>query len=156
METVITAQELLEIHKIACIEWKRTIRLCYLPRINEDQTVHFSQDEINDMFNAATALQKPVLKKIFGKQVNPIEWDRIKTGSKVMIQCIGEYYSGLGHIDASRPVDVVFYRNQNFIDPSFLKFLKEDVLSCTFHQDSKYIVFKAHETTDYITEVIEY
>jgi len=91
MKTIITAQELLEIHKIACIKWKAIIRNDYLSRINLDQTVHFAQDEINEMFKAATTEQKPVLENIFGKQVKPIEWDRIKTGSQVMIERTGEH-----------------------------------------------------------------
>jgi hypothetical protein len=157
MKTVITAQELLEIHKIACIKWKAIIRNDYLSRINLDQTVHFSQEEINEMFNAATPEQKPVLEKIFGKQVKPIEWDRIKTGSQVMIESTGEHCCGTHNMDLTKPVDVVFYKTPHCIN-DVNKFSTKGVCAyyCTFHQNGKYALFAAHKNTDYITEVVQY
>lgn len=157
MKTIITAQELLEIHKIACENWKAKIRTVYFPLIRNDQTIHFTQPQIDTMFNAANSSQKPVLEKIFGKQVKPIEWDRIKTGSKVMIKYTGQQCNGFNDIDNSIPVDVVFYKAYYLIS-SNLQFKKavENRPYCTFHQNGKYVLFTADKNTDYITEVIEY
>ena len=157
MKTIITAQELLEIHKIACISWKEAIKIKYFPRINGVQTIVFSQDEVSEMFNAATPEQKPVLEKIFGKQVKPIEWDRIKTGSQVMLKYTGEHCSGFDNIDKSKPVDVIFYKTPHFIYNRG-KFCTRGhyTIYCTFHQDGKYILFSADKNTDYITEVVQY
>jgi plastocyanin len=157
MKTVITAQELLEIHKVACDAWKITIRHHYFPRIKDNQTVKFVQEEINAMFYAATAEQKPVLEKIFGKQIKPIEWDRIKTGSQVMLEYSGEHCCGFGEMDKSKPVDVVFYKTPHYIN-DVNKFGTKGAYSyyCTFHQNGKYILFTADKNTNYITEVIQY
>ena len=157
MKTVITAQELLEIHKIASLSWKETIRSLYLSRITLDQNIHFSKDEINEMFKESTFEQFLVLEKIFGKQVKPIEWDRIKTGSKVMIQYNGEHYYGFHKIDNLIPVDVVFFKAPHIINIKNEFELKAFHNSyCTFHQNGKYVLFAADENTDYIVEVIEY
>jgi hypothetical protein len=157
METVITAQELLEIHKIACSSWKEAIKIKYFPRINGVQTIHFAQDEINEMFKAATALQRPVLEKIFGKQVKPIDWDRIKTGSQVMLEYSGEHCCGFGGMDLTKPVDVVFYKTPHYIIDSG-RFITKGAYAhyCTFHQNGKYALFTSHENTDYITKVVQY
>ena len=157
MKTVITAQELLEIHRIACDAWKTTIRLHYFPRIKDNQTIVFSQDEVNKMFEAATPSQKPILEKIFGKQVKPIDWDRIKTGSQVMLEYAGEHCNGLNDIDISKPVDVIFYKTPYFIcDSGKFCIQGHHNIYCTFHQNGKYALFAAHENIDYITEVVQY
>jgi len=157
MKTIITAQELLEIHKIACCAWKATIKTYYFPRINLDQTVKFVQEEIDTMFKAATSEQKPVLEKIFGKQVKPIDWDRIKTGSQVMLEYSGEHCCGFGGIDLTKPVDVVFYKTPHYII-DYGRFITKGAYAhyCTFHQNGKYALFTAHENTDYITKVVQY
>jgi len=157
MKTIITAQELLEIHKIACGPWKAKIKTDYFPLIRNDQTIHFVQDEINKMFKAATPEQKPVLEKIFGasiKQIKPIEWDRIKTGSQVMLEYSG---CGFGDMDLTKPVDVVFYKTPHYIN-DLGRFITKGAYAhyCTFHQNGKYALFTAHENTDYITEVVQY
>jgi hypothetical protein len=157
MKTVITAQELLEIHRIACHVWQTMIKDEYFPRIDFDQKVTFTMREINEMFEAATPSQKPVLESIFGKQVKPIEWDKIKTGSQVMLEYAGEHCNGLNDIDISKPVDVIFYKTPHFITHNNNFGMKGyDSHYCTFHQGGKYVLFAAHENTDYITEVIEY
>jgi hypothetical protein len=157
MKTIITAQELLEIHKIACDGWKAKIKINYFPLITDDQRIHFSQDEVNDMFKAATAEQKPVLEKIFGKQVKPIEWDRIKTGSRVMIKETDEICNGISDIDLSKPVDVIFYKTSHYIyDCGKFCTLGHHILYCTFHQDGKYVLFSAEKNTDYIAKVVQY
>jgi hypothetical protein len=109
------------------------------------------------MFKAATESQLPVLKQIFGKRSEPIQWDKIKTGSKVMIQYDGEHCNGISSIDINEPVDVVFYKTPHYIgdEPTF----KADGCYssyCTFHQNGKFVLFSSDIHTNYITQVIEY
>lgn len=63
----ITANEVLELHSVACSDWKDII-ISYLPRLSSDQTITFTQEEVHDMFVAATKEQYPTLIKIFGKK----------------------------------------------------------------------------------------
>jgi hypothetical protein len=160
-KTTITAQELLEIHRIACHAWQTMIKDEYFPRIDFDQKVTFTMREINEMFEATTPSQKPILEKIFGKQVKPIEWDRIKTGSQVMLEYAGEHCInreyGLNDIDVSKPVDVIFYKTPHYIyDRGKFCIQGHHNLYCTFHQNGKYVLFSAETNTDYITKVVQY
>jgi hypothetical protein len=157
MKTVITAQELLEIHKIACDGWKAKIRTDYFPLIRNDQTIRFAQDEVNEMFKAATAEQKPVLEKIFGKQVKPIEFNRIKTGSQVMIKNTGKHCGGFESIDESKPVEVIFFKTPYLLN-QLGKFLSTGYHKyyTTFHQEGKFVFFNAESDINYITEVVQY
>lgn len=148
--------DVLEIHKIACNSLKDKISLKYLIRTDENQNIEFKQYEINDMFKSATPEQLPVLERIFGKKVKEIDWDKIKTGSKVMIQYTGQHCGGINEIDLKKPVDVVFYKTNHCIHFIDNKFYIQNRINITFHQNGKYVLFAADENTDYITEVIEY
>jgi len=57
----------LEIHSIACSNWKETIAR-YLSRVDQNQYITFTQGEVDAMFKAATASQLPKLERIFGTQ----------------------------------------------------------------------------------------
>jgi hypothetical protein len=59
--------DVLEIHKIACTTWKEAIAK-YLTRVDSDQNITFSQEEVDEMFKAATTSQLPKLEGIFGAQ----------------------------------------------------------------------------------------
>ena len=152
----IPTTDVLRIHSIACSHWKKTFAV-YLSRTDDEQMIQFTQDEVNQMFEAATTEQKPVLEEIFGKQSKPIDWDRIKTGSRVMIKHTGKHCNGLGNINLIKPVVVVFFKTPHFISSSHC-FNSEGPHShyCTFYQDGNYVLFNADREIDYITEVIEY
>lgn len=152
---IINANELLEIHNIACSSWKTKLT-SYLQRLDSNQMISFNQKEVDEMFKAATADQKPTLIKIFGEKQNPIEWDKIKTGSKVMLKETGKICNTTKNVDFTKEFDVVFY-NTPYLISSSNKFSKEGVCEkyCTFHQNSKFVLFDANKI-DYITKVIEY
>jgi hypothetical protein len=57
----------LEIHSIACSNWKETIAR-YLSRVDQNQYITFTQGEVDAMFKAATISQLPKLERIFGTQ----------------------------------------------------------------------------------------
>jgi hypothetical protein len=63
----VSITEVLEIHKIACTTWKETIAK-YLTRVDSDQNITFTQEEVDKMFKAATSTQLPKLEDIFGAQ----------------------------------------------------------------------------------------
>lgn len=155
--------DVLKIHSIACTAWKSKIASGYLPRVNSDQNITFTQEEVNKMFEAvANPKQLTVLEEVFGKQSKPINWCDIKTGSKVMISHTGEHCSGFNNIDNSLPVDVVFFNTLPRINGNGDFFTTESSIPkrkyCTFYQNGKYVLFTndGEDYKKYITSVVEY
>lgn len=64
----VTAVDVLRIHNIACSTWKERIAK-FLTRVDNNQNITFTQEEVEAMFEAATEAQLPVLENIFGTQV---------------------------------------------------------------------------------------
>lgn len=145
-----------KIHAVACDTWKKKI-IELANRNTFGNEVELTQKEVDEMFKAATSSQRPVLVNIFGEPKKPIDFDRIKTGSKVMITRTGNHCAGFDGIDASRPFNVIFYKTPYYISPSGV-FKPDGFYSsyCTFEQDGNFVLFSAHKVIDYITEVIEY
>jgi hypothetical protein len=153
---IVPATDVLKIRAIACNTWKKRFTE-YLNGMDEHNMVAFDDAEIDAMFNAATHPQRPVLVEIFGEPTKAIEWNRIKTGSKVMIKDTNQNCCGINRIDLSKPVDVVFYKTPHLItDDGIFKHGKYLTSYCIFYQDGKYVLFSADINVDYITEVIEY
>ena len=147
--------ELEQIHHVACGDWKTRIAELTL-RNPFGELVELTQTEVDEMFDAATSSQLPVLYKIFGER-EKIDFDRIKMGSKVMIQYTGQHCTGIDAIDLKEPVDVVFYKTPHLID-RYNKFSLNSSHSsyCTFHQNGKFILFSSDSNIDYITKVVKY
>lgn len=152
----VPAIDVLEIHKVACLEWKKIFK-DYLGRVDAEQNITFTETEVDNMFEAATKDQKKVLTKIFGKKKNPVDFDKLKTGSKVMIRYTGEHCTGISEIDLSKPVDIVFYKTKHCILASN-RFDNNGTYNSyiTFHQNGKFVLFASNTNTDYIVDVIEY
>lgn len=72
----ISINELLEIHKIACIEWKSKISN-YMSRLDKNQDITLTQEELDEMFRASNANQLPVLERIFEKKDDNVFLDNI-------------------------------------------------------------------------------
>lgn len=151
--------DVLKIHAIACAAWKNKIASDYLSRVNSDQNITFSQTEVDSMFKSATASQLPVLEEVFGKQSKPIDWDKIKTGSQVMIKYSGDHCGGINDIDTSKPVTVIFF-NVPYMIRDNGDFLPEGLHPkyCTFNQGGKFVFFTSENETyrKYITDVVQY
>jgi hypothetical protein len=146
-----------EIHDVACTTWKAKIENMTLRDAFSD-SIQVTQDEINEMFAAATTSQRPILESIFGKPKPQIDFDKINMGSKVMIQHTGMHCNGIESIDLEQPVDVVFYKTPHLIggNNQFQTSGHHDSY-CTFHQNGRFVLFSADKgDLDYITEVIEY
>lgn len=149
--------DVLEIHKIACSDWKITFAN-YLTRVDADQNIKFTQKEVDEMFKAATSTQKPVLERLFGSQVKPIEWDKIKTGSKVMLQSTGNIITmEESALDFSKPFDVIFWKTPHSINYE-KKFSLTGVYDnyCTFNQNGKFVKYNSNGNVNFVISVIEY
>jgi hypothetical protein len=153
-----SVEDMMKIHNIACSAWKTIILKEYIQKVNPyDGMIEVTEEQIEAMFDAATPAQVPVLEEVFGKQKKEIEWSRIKTGSKVMIQNTGQHCYGFNNIDRSKPVDVVFWKTPHYVrGGGTFKTDGHYPSYCTFHQNGNYVLFSSHEDTDYVTEVIEY
>lgn len=147
--------DVLKIHNVACHDWKLIISR-YLTRIDKNQEITFEESEIDAMFAAATTDQKVVLTEIFGEKKKEIDYDKLKTGSKVMIKNSGKRY-GVLNTDLNKPFDIVFYKTPHYInsDGKFNLIGYHDSY-ITFYQEGKFVVFSSDTKINYITEVIEY
>jgi hypothetical protein len=156
MKTLIPITDVIKIHGVACSTWKSKIAN-YLAKVDSNQNIQFTPSEVNEMFNAATSSQLPLLESIFGKRSQPIDWDKIRTGSRVMIQHTVEHCDGFYKIDLSEPVDVVFFKTKYFIDNNnTFKTEGAHTSYVTFHQNGKFVLFSSERGTNYIVEVVEY
>jgi hypothetical protein len=86
--------DVLKIHSVACSTWKERIAK-FLSRVDNNQEITFDQEEIDEMFKAATTKQKPLLENIFGKQVKELTLKDIANGGPLFIEdSILESYGG--------------------------------------------------------------
>ena len=155
MKLTVHISQVLKIHEMACPAWKQTLS-GYLHRIDSNQNITFDESEVRAMFDAATKDQKPVLESIFGPLTKSIEWDKIKTGSKVMIKYTNQN-CGETNLDYSQPVDVIFYKTPYGIGGGGAFFLSACRSSyITFNQNGNFILYASDANTDCIVEVIEY
>jgi len=79
----ITAEQLLTIYYIACNSWKAKLKIYFL-RIDLDNKINLSSNEVEQMFEAATTEQKQILNNIFPNKIdlsiiNDTDWFYIDT-----------------------------------------------------------------------------
>lgn len=156
MRILIPITDVIKIHGVACSTWKSKIAN-YLAKVDINQNIQFTPTEVNEMFGAATSSQLPLLESIFGKRSQPIDWDKIKTGSRVMIEDTDKHCGGIGRINLSEPVDVVFFKTKYYIDER-CRFGSEGghTSYVTFHQNGNFVLFSSKKNIDYIVEVVKY
>jgi hypothetical protein len=155
-------KDIMKIHDIACDTWKEIIMESYISKVhNLKLTKTFFQSDVDKMFKAATSSQVPVLEQVFGKQVEKIEWNKIKTGSKVKIKYSGLHVNGWdGSMDDEKVVDVVFFGTKCCFTEKG-DFRKDGMYNSywTFIEDGQFILFGSNDYTAYenfVVEVIEY
>lgn len=159
-------KDIMKIHDIACDAWKEIITESCISKVHKLKLTHtFFQSDVDKMFRAATKKQIPVLEQVFGKQVEKIEWDKIKTGSKVKIKYSGQHCSGWRwDLDETAEVDVVFFGTNHQLLPNGT-FSKESYYNhyFTFHayddKTDKFVLFGSNHFDDcksFVVEVIEY
>jgi hypothetical protein len=152
----VNKSDLGKIHNVACSTWKSKLET-YTQRNPFGDSIELSDSEIDEMFDAATTSQIPVLVSILGERRETIDFNRIKTGSKVMITRSGHHCNGISGINLNEPVDVVFYNTPHLIC-SDGKFSKDGMHGSyvTFNQNGKFVLFSSDTRVDYITKVIKY
>ncbi len=107
--------EVLEIHKIACTTWKETIAK-YLTRVDSDQNIFFTQEEVDKMFEAATKTQLPKLEDIFGAQHKEPTLKDMADG-KLLFAMPGEFIERASMIEVRISYeykDKAFWLNHNY------------------------------------------
>ena len=153
--------DLQKIIDIACPTWKVRLAKKWGEEIVLKQTAKISDGFYQEMRKACTKEQNLVFDEIFGSDEPVIDYDRLKTGSKVMLKDTGKLCNtGLSTTlngDESKPYDVVFFKTKHLIGVGG-KFKQSGPhsLYSTFHQDGIFVLFGADEEIDYITKVVEY
>lgn len=87
---------------------------------------------------------------------NIIDYNRLKTGSKVMLKETG-FICNHDPVDFNSEFEVVLFKSNYFITGSG-KFSDngKHYEYCTFYQDGKFVLYSSDLGIDYITKVIEY
>lgn len=91
-EKLVKKSDLAKIHEVACPDWKTKIVSLALRNPFADY-VELIKTEIDEMFNAATPAQLPVLEEIFGKQDKSVDLKNFKLTSNILdVRDSGEFY----------------------------------------------------------------
>ena len=122
----------------------------------DDFKIEIKSEDIQLLLKEGTLAQQNAVEKLGIALSNPIEWNKIKTGSKVMLKrtesiCVGSS-DGL---DFDKPFNVIFFKTPYYmLNVGFRKC--SNYTYCVFNQDGKFATFQAQNNTDYIVSVIEY
>jgi hypothetical protein len=161
MQTL-TLGQLKDLYNVSdCTKWQSKIGSYLGDNLlkKDDFKVEIKSEDIRLLLEEGNTTQKSAVEKLGIILSNPIEWDKIKTGSKVMLQKTGHHCCGAEKVDFDKPFDVVFFKSDFWInDDSKFSKVQGGAHSAysTFHQDNKFILFSADRSTDYIVSVIEY
>lgn len=141
----------------ACSTWKDKLSDTWAKSIVLGSDITVDEAFYKEMRGACTKEQHDLFDKIFGTDKKVIEWDKLKTGSIVMIKYTDKHVEGIKDIDKSKPVDIVFYKTQHIIRKSkqFGKWTAHKHY-ITFHQEGKYCSFSADNDMNYIVDVVQY
>lgn len=159
-------KDMLEIHRIACSAWKSKLVKIYFPRISQYQEVTLSEEEIQDMFEAATTDQFPILERIFGPKetIIPVNYEGLKLGSKVLINKNSRNkWGGLGG-DQNKPYRILLYNEEHILNIN-LNIVSVSANTSGVHRHATTLIqeggsichfFHYTDNLDYIKEVLEY
>lgn len=118
MQTL-TLGQLKDLYNVSdCSKWRENINYylsTYLQR-KDDFKVEIQTEHLQLLLKEGTLQQQNAVEKLGIKLSNPIEWDKIKTGSKVMLKYSGEKCSGSNdNIDFDKPFDVIFFKQPYYM-----------------------------------------
>lgn len=158
----VPASDITKLYNVACVPWMKIIA-GYLAEVNSNREITFTQADIDKMFKASTSEQLLVLEEIFGKQVEVIDYNKLKAGSVVMLKNSKDAICSvdLSNINFSNSFTIVLYKQSGCINNKGVYHTSNynDSL-ITFNQvsDGKghFIVYKSDNIMDYITKVISY
>ena len=154
----ITKEQAQSIVDSACSTWKEKLCAKWATSIVLGLSIDIDEKFYKEMRGACTKEQHELFDKIFGSDKKEIEWDKLKTGSVVMIKYTSQHYNGFYKIDKNKPVNIIFYETKHFInsDKEFKKQGNNSSYYITFHQDGRYVLFTSDKNNDCIIDVIEY
>lgn len=159
MQTL-TLGQLKDLYSVSdCSKWHSTIQL-YLEEAGliakDSLSVNIKPEHIQLLLKEGNTTQQTAVQNLGIKLSSPIEWDKIKTGSKVMLKYSGERCCGSDdNIDFNKPFDVIFFKQPYYMFNNGFKTCNSYIY-CTFNQNGKFVCYQAQHNTDYIIEVIEY
>lgn len=156
---IVKYTDLQKIIDVVCGSWKIKLAQKWGAAIAMKVAVFEIDAEFyKEMRKACDVTQHQVFDEIFGKDKQIIDYSRIKTGSKVMLEKSGHICGDGVAVDFNQPFDVVLWKSEYVIgdegDFRVANGLFSSVFN-TFYQDGKYTRYTANEV-DYITEVISY
>jgi len=158
MQTL-TLGQLKDLYNVSdCSKWQSNINWYLKHNLlqKDDFKVEIKSEDIKLLLKEGTLQQQNAVEKLGIKLSTPIEWDKIKTGSKVMLKYSGEKCVGSNdNIDFDKPFDVIFFKQPYYMFDNGFKTCNS-YNYCTFNQNGKFACYQAHRNTDYITKVIEY
>ena len=122
METqILSRQGLKEIHSVACPNWKDVLEH-YGSRNPLEDYIELTQDEVNQMFNACTKEQLPIVSKYLKQDDGSVDVTKFLVKNKGILDNDERYY-------IIRDREWGKYRNKSFLlSPNYDWEIKEDEL----------------------------
>ena len=122
METqILSRQGLKEIHSVACPNWKDVLEH-YGSRNPLEDYIELTQDEVNQMFNACTKEQLPIVSKYLKQDDGSVDVTKFLVKNKGILDNDERYY-------IIRDREWGKYRNKSFLlSPNHAWEIKEDEL----------------------------
>lgn len=110
----VSRRDLGRIHNIACSTWKTKIENLGV-RNPFSETIEISQDEVDEMFNAATLDQIPVLIEIFGEQTKYLNVSKEGVGNFISVRLCGDYQGKGFYLNDSFNWEIVKDNENQFV-----------------------------------------
>lgn len=110
----VSRRDLGRIHNIACSTWKTKIENLG-SRNPFSETIEISQDEVDEMFKAATLDQIPVLIEIFGEQQKYLDVSKEGVGRFLSVRLCGEYQNKGFYLNDSYNWEIVKDNENQFV-----------------------------------------
>lgn len=142
----------------ACDKWKQTLADKWAIDIVLNNSIKISEEEYKIMRTACTTEQHILFDEIFGKDELPVDYTRIKTGSKVIINHTDQHCYGIENIDITQPCIVLFFDKEYGFHhvKSFFKSTASIYRYTTLIQNGNTVLFSNSLPMEFIESVIEY
>jgi hypothetical protein len=154
----LTRKQLIELRKqFSCSTWTGEIdKILKINILNLTEDFNIPDSCITLLKESGSQEQKDAVKTLGFIISQPIDYDKLKVGSKVMIKNSGKCINGIGNFNLSKPVDIVLYKSPYILRSVYGFDTGSYPSQISFHQNGKFCCFSSDEEIDYITEVISY
>jgi hypothetical protein len=154
----LTRKQLIELRKqFSRSTWKGEIdKILKINILNLTEDFNIPDSSITLLKESGSQEQKNAVKALGFIISQPIDYDKLECGSKVMIKYTTKHIDGIDSIDFLNPVDIILFKSPYIMyNGRFIKSLGYNS-NITFHQNGKFCCFSSDTEIDYITEVISY